>query len=54
VRTAQPSELAAWIEKGQIARLNVAGPRESRAAGLQARVTAFLRDVLAMRTATGR
>jgi hypothetical protein len=54
VRTAQPSELADWIEKEQIARLNVAGPRESRAPGLQARVTAFLRDVLAMRTATGR
>jgi hypothetical protein len=48
VRTAQPSELAAWIEKEEIARLNVAGPRESRAPGLQAAVTAFMREVFAV------
>jgi hypothetical protein len=46
VRTARPVELARWIEKERIGRLNVAGPRESRAPGLQAAVTAFLREVL--------
>jgi hypothetical protein len=44
VRTAPPSDLAAWIEKEKIARLNVAGPRESRAPGLQAAVVRFLRE----------
>jgi hypothetical protein len=48
VRTALPDELAAWIAKEAIARLNVAGPRESRAPGLQAAVTAFLREALAL------
>ena len=53
VRTARPPELAAWIESAKIARLNVAGPRESRSPGLQAAVTAFLREVLGLVTATG-
>jgi hypothetical protein len=46
VKTARPSELAAWIENEAIARLNVAGPRESRTPGLQAAATAFLREAL--------
>ena len=44
VRTASPSDLTAWIELETIGRLNVAGPRESRAPGLQAAVTRFLRE----------
>jgi hypothetical protein len=44
VRTASPSDLTAWIELEKIGRLNVAGPRESRAPGLQAAVTRFLRE----------
>jgi hypothetical protein len=44
VRTASPSDLAAWIETEKIGRLNVAGPRESRAPGLQAAVARFLRE----------
>jgi Circularly permutated YpsA SLOG family len=54
VRTAQPVELATWIEKEKIARLNVAGPRESRAPGLQASVTDFLRGTLALLSASVR
>jgi hypothetical protein len=54
VRSARPAELAAWIRKETIARLNVAGPRESRAPGLQAEVTAFLREVFAVAPAIGR
>ncbi len=50
VRSARPAELAAWIEKEAIARLNVAGPRESRAPGLQALVTRFLRDAFVLVT----
>jgi hypothetical protein len=50
VRSARPTELAAWIEKERIARLNVAGPRESRAPGLQALVTRFLRDAFVLVT----
>jgi len=52
VRTAPPVELATWIEGERIRRLNVAGPRESRAPGLQAAVTAFLREVLGLVEAT--
>jgi len=52
VRSARPAELAAWIEKERIARLNVAGPRESRAPGLQALVTRFLRDAFVLVTDT--
>jgi hypothetical protein len=51
VRSARPAELAVWIEKERIARLNVAGPRESRAPGLQAAVASFLREVLGLVTA---
>ena len=54
VRSARPAELAAWIQKEGIARLNVAGPRESRAPGLQAAVTAFLREAFASGKAPGR
>ena len=54
VRSARPAELVAWIEKERIARLSVAGPRESRAPGLQAAVTAFLREALASGMAPGR
>ena len=50
VRSARPAELAAWIEKEGIARLNVAGPRESRAPGLQAVVTRFLREAFVLVT----
>ena len=46
VRTARPSQLTAWIAAARIARLNVAGPRESRSPGLQAAATAFLRQAL--------
>jgi hypothetical protein len=54
VRSARPQELAAWIEKEGIARLNVAGPRESRAPGLQVAVTDFLRETLALLKASVR
>ena len=54
VRTARPSDLAAWIGEQEIARLNVAGPRESRAPGLQAAVAAFLRATFALVTARDR
>ena len=54
VRAAQPAELAAWIARENITRLNVAGPRESRAAGLQAAVAAFLREAFALVTARDR
>jgi hypothetical protein len=54
VRSARPQELAAWIEKERIERLNVAGPRESRAPGLQAAVAQFLRETLALLTASVR
>jgi len=48
VRTAEPSALAAWIGQEGIERLNVAGPRESRAPGLQAAGAAFLRETIAL------
>jgi hypothetical protein len=48
VRTAEPSALAAWIGQEGIERLNVAGPRESRAPGLQSAVAAFLRETIAL------
>jgi hypothetical protein len=54
VRTAAPSALAAWIAQERIERLNVAGPRESRAPGLQAAVAAFLRETIALLTARAR
>jgi hypothetical protein len=54
VRQARPRDLADWIETRKIARLNVAGPRESRAPGLQAAVVAFLRDTFALLTAEAR
>lgn len=41
------SEITAWIGQGRIRTLNVAGPRESNAPGLQARAGAVLRAVLA-------
>jgi hypothetical protein len=50
VRSGPPAELVAWIEAKRIVRLNVAGPRESRAPGLQADVTRFLREVFALVT----
>jgi putative molybdenum carrier protein len=49
VRSARPQELAEWIAREKITRLNVAGPRESRAPGLQAAVARFLGEVLARR-----
>ena len=54
VRSARPQELAAWIGKEKIERLNVAGPRQSRAPGLQDSVTDFLRETLALLTASVR
>jgi hypothetical protein len=50
VRSGRPAELVAWIEEERIARLNVAGPRESRAPGLQAVVTRFLREAFVLVT----
>lgn len=46
VRSAPPSDLNEWIGKEAIARLNVAGPRESRSPGIQVAVAAFLRAAL--------
>jgi len=54
LRTARPSELAAWMAAHHIRRLNVAGPRESRAPGLQTAVTAFVREALDAATASGK
>jgi len=54
VRTAEPPSLAAWIDQERIERLNVAGPRESRAPGLQAAVAAFLGETLSLLTAPTR
>jgi len=54
VREAKPRDLADWIEKEKIRRLNVAGPRESRVPGLQAAVAAFLRETLSLLTAHAR
>jgi hypothetical protein len=50
VTSARPAELVAWVEKERIARLNVAGPRESRAPGFQALVTRFLREAFVLVT----
>jgi hypothetical protein len=54
VRTAAPPALAAWIGQEGIERLNVAGPRESRAPGLQAAVARFLLETIALVTARAR
>jgi hypothetical protein len=48
VTGAAPAELAAWIAKEGIARLNVAGPRESRAPGLQAAAARFLAETIGL------
>jgi hypothetical protein len=47
VGTSDPSQLGEWMAREGIRRLNVAGPRESRAPGLQAAAAAFLRAALA-------
>ncbi len=44
VRTADPAELRDWVVTRGIRVLNVAGPRESRAPGLQARVRRFVEE----------
>ena len=44
VRTAAPSSLRDWIETERIARLNVAGPRESRSPGIYDSARRFLRS----------
>jgi putative molybdenum carrier protein len=46
VHAATAAEIARWIDAHAVRRLNVAGPRESRAPGLQAAVAAVLREVL--------
>jgi hypothetical protein len=51
VHAATAPEIARWIDAHAVRRLNVAGPRESRAPGLQAAVAAVLREVLRPRAA---
>ena len=54
VRSARPHELAEWMAREEITRLNVAGPRESRAPGLQVAVAQFLGETLALVKASAR
>lgn len=43
----EASDVHGWIRQHQVARLNVAGPRESKSPGIYGRASRFLREALA-------